>query len=717
MTSLAPCCRSRPAVIAMVVWLVLSPQVRGEAGGGSIVGEARLPSGITARFVNHYDRNALRRSERIGESLVALTEAGTLLRFDLKTLHLTHEQVAPLGFRCLSRGAGNALLVGGGDGRISRVDPATLALTELEKLPGRADWVGQTERGELVAISVAERDVKDDGKTWTEQFSIVYDLARHRTYEPTIDDAVGRRVASTVLLDRKRRLWFGADNGEWGGWCARLDLESGVRQELLGPRDGKGRSGPSWDGVYGFIELRDGQVWAFGGMAHMGMSSAFVCRVDRGNAEVLFTADNNARVRAAVKGVRSRRPTWPTAPINHVIEDESGELIVFCFSDVYRPDARFQSWKKVHKLDVRYREGRPKAVASEPAVLAVHRLAPRGDDFVCATTLDGFVRVIGGKETHHILPGQLEAGDFGRIASSREGLLCIRNEDQEGAWQFRAGSWRIADLAPPFERHPEEPSVEFEPQAWDKSNLLIGPGGEVYSVNASAVSPGTRTTARRHKGKIEVLGREYSRLCPQGAFITPDGRLWSAWLGVLSAFVDGRWEAVGTFPEKLVELEDVGADGPPRILRDRRNEHLYRLFVSTDKNAPRLERLDVIEKGSPLKVRDALTWERGVLLLATDRGLRTYDIGSGKLSLAPLPDPGRTVGVLKRDRLGRLWLGGTGLAMIEANGRTVHSFDNLPAIGRAEIAAIAVDDEHDAGIVVALRGRGVVSVWTVKETR
>ncbi len=39
-----------------------------------------------------------------------------------------------------------------------------------------------------------------------------------------------------------------------------------------------------WEGVYGFIEIHEGQVWVYGGTSHMGFNSGIIVRVDEGKA-------------------------------------------------------------------------------------------------------------------------------------------------------------------------------------------------------------------------------------------------------------------------------------------------------------------------------------------------------------------------------------------------------------------------------------------------
>ena len=58
----------------------------------------------------------------------------------------------------------------------------------------------------------------------------VHDLATGRRWEL---DYRGSRLEANV--DRSARLWLGSDNGEWGGWVARLD--SSLVAAVYNPRD------------------------------------------------------------------------------------------------------------------------------------------------------------------------------------------------------------------------------------------------------------------------------------------------------------------------------------------------------------------------------------------------------------------------------------------------------------------------------------------------
>jgi len=306
--------------------------------------------------------------------------------------------------------------------------------------------------------------------------------------------------------------------------------------------------------------------------------------------------------------------------------------------------------------------------------------------------------------------------------------------------RFADGAWSTASFAPANRvaidapADPEAVQVPAIPPAivaqavgesdsWDESQLLVGRDGSIVTVNASSWTPGTRTTAFWRNGKAEVAGSEESGLDPSASFLTPDGALWNADRGKLLRFSNGKWgEAVvfdwprdaGRFPGVNIGagLRTVNDAGPAWILHDRRNELLIRLSYGPRFQEPRLEVVPLVEAGQSarLKVRDAIAWSKGELLLATDRGLRTLAIDGGKIAVPPLYAGGRQVSRLVRDRAGRLWLGGDGLAVLDADGKTLHALDELPMLGRSKIEALAADPGNAGGAIAAVGERGVLFV-------
>ena len=214
-----------------------------------------------------------------------------MLRLDLATLKLTREWFGPVVVRCLGRGKDGGVLAGFQDGRICRIDPESLALTEVARLSGEPRWVEalaadgpRPAKARLVAVVMRNRPAERNGQRFQLRDCVVQDLGRGKDYLLDMIKVNGPdRGPVAFLLDRKRRLWLGADNGEWGGWCAYVDLGEQKVQVVPGPDVDDETRERSWSlsSVHGFTELRDGQVWAYGGMLHMG-SSGFIVRVEPG---------------------------------------------------------------------------------------------------------------------------------------------------------------------------------------------------------------------------------------------------------------------------------------------------------------------------------------------------------------------------------------------------------------------------------------------------
>jgi hypothetical protein len=444
--------RTHPGRLVLLGALLLARPagLRAEEGSGAAAASVRLPSGGTARYEYHFNRNALRASHQAGDALIALTSSGNLLRFDLGTRRLTREWFGPSRVVCLGRGAGDAVLAGFEDGRVCRVDPATLERTEVARLPGKPQWIGFAagdERGPggLVAVYERPRWVEQDGQRWRQPCSIVRDLASGR-------EVAADGLATAFLLDSRRRLWLGADRGEWGGWCSCVDLGAGTLRAVPGIRriikELGIDQGEVWDGVYGFIELPDGPVWAYGGVLHMGFGDAFLRRVDAGKAEELYRSEGQPPAEDFGPNGEVPRTLRPWLPITHILPDGGDALLVFTVDAIFRTDRKLSAWTRVRDLRFRSHWGRPDAVGVYPALTTVHRLEGAGGGLLCATALDGYVLVRGEDEVRHTLAGQLGSDDIVR-ADVVDGRTLFREWDgQLPPWRYEGGRW---ELAPPPE--------------------------------------------------------------------------------------------------------------------------------------------------------------------------------------------------------------------------------------------------------------------------
>ncbi len=446
--------------LPIILWALLLAHVEGlRADEGSVAASASLrqPAGATTRYEYHFNRNSLRDSQRAGNALVAVTNSGNLLRFDFETRKLTREWFGPSMVVCLGRGEGDSVLAGFEDGRVCRVNPATLSREEIAKLPGKPQWIGfaaggQQAPGRLVAVVEQSRWVEEDGQRWREKYSAVLNLATGQAYATS-------RLATTFLLDSKHRLWLGGDRGEWGGWCSYVDLDAGKLSSIRGIRrvvkDLDLDLGEVWDGVYGFVELQDGQVWAYGGVSHMGFNEAFVRRVDEGKAEELFRSDNSVEIGAFNDGKDAPRPRRPCLPITHIIETRGDEFLVFSYSDLFRTDSKLTRWTRAHDLNIQYRWGRPDSVGSYPSITAVHRLEGQGGGLLCATALNGYVLIVEDKEVHYAIPNQLGTDDIVRADSTEGGMLFREWDGEIPPWRYEAGEWSQDPSAPEEEAEPD----------------------------------------------------------------------------------------------------------------------------------------------------------------------------------------------------------------------------------------------------------------------
>jgi len=707
--------RPAAAYLPLVLTLLLlrsSPRALGQDGGGVVRGESRTAAGLRVGYEYSYDHNAIVASRRSGDALIGLTSAGNLVRFALPSLRMTRQQVGPEEVTCLGDGGRPGEVIAGlADGRVCRVDPATLSLAEFTRLPSRPRWLG-VRAGGLVAVFEPPDGDKPDGR-------------RKRVF---FDSAAGKTVPldgrpSTFLLDSRGRLWMGEDNGEWGGAVTRLDPGAAEPVALTGFGKLEPKDVQEWDGVYGFHERPDGQVWAFGGTDHMGGHDAFVTRVDTPTPRRLATFRPESwgvTPDGSVRPAPEPDSNQPAMPVNQIIDGGDGGVLVFSFSDVFRADVSLKSWRRAATLKIGYNWGQPDAVGSYPSVCAVHPPAAGETAVVCATALDGYLSFdpATGKVTGHALPGQLGAGSVDRVEFTGEGTLVRGPGVTSLPWRQGPSGWESVDIAPPFpaKTDADQPRPETVPpeEHWYETAVVPGPGGVIYTVSTNSWSPhDTVATARREKGVTTVVCRGPDYLSPDSAFVTPDGQLWDGVSGGYLRLQGGSWrETPVRRDDSEISSSDVkfleGA-GPPWVLVDHSSERLGRLDLAAGGEGVTLDRVAVKDGGRSLNVFDVLAEHGGRLLVATDAGLRTVSEAGGESEPAPLPRPPGTVRLLARDGLGRLWLGGDGLWRVSADGKTLDSLEGLPMLGRrTRVESLAADPARPDGLAVGLGDRGVV---------
>jgi hypothetical protein len=100
-----------------------------------------LPSGVKVRATYHFNRNALAAACLTEVGLLAVTDSGNMLRFDLKDFRLRQEVRPDAAITRLVKVEGIGVAAARTDGRVFRVDPQSLAMTEFAKLPTEPNWM------------------------------------------------------------------------------------------------------------------------------------------------------------------------------------------------------------------------------------------------------------------------------------------------------------------------------------------------------------------------------------------------------------------------------------------------------------------------------------------------------------------------------------------------------------------------------------------------
>lgn len=649
-----------------------------------VVGTVELPSGPRVHWAHDFNRNALVAARAAGDGLVALTDSGHLLRFDLATMKLAAERASPGAVRCLGSGPGGAILAGvelPRGGRVVRVDPRTLALTTLAELDAAPVWVGADARGVVAVVERLTWVQRDDAPAPEFRFQ----QASHEV----VDVASGARVplrepGTAFLLDRKGRLWVGSNGGEFGRWLAVLDA---ARQRVVEPAG-------ELKNIYGFFEQGD-EVFAYGGQAHGPFVASYVAHCTESRVTTVASFDA-----VLVDNVKlDRRPYFP---ISHLIAGgKPDELLAVSGDIVWRTDPSFTRWAKVRDLERAKRPGRDEAVLHHPPG-ALYRYAD--GRLLLASRHDGLVRLAGERLEWGALPGQFEASPSPQISAGMDGVIFVeaaRSNGPSAAWRREGGAWTTLPVLPPggapgpggAKASPSKASVEA-------AAFLVGFGGGIFAVaQIDDGRPGRVVVTRWQGGRGEIVGRgEGHDVYVPNAFLH-DGEIWASNSQHLHRFKAGAWEPFAPVPTSGSWFRPIAVRRPPWPLLER---NAHRLFL-LDPESRALPRLAATDGAGELPIEDAVVWSDDALLLATWRGLFTVPRSGGAAQPAPFAAPG-DVTRLASDHYGRIWLGGEGLWVYDRRDDRLHALDALPLVGGRPVLAMAPDPNGD-GVVVVFGGR------------
>lgn len=666
-------------------------------------GERRLPSGHVAKYEYHYDRNALGAVHVSAADILAITEAGTLLRYDPCTLRVTAELIPDHSeASCIGDDAAGRPLVGLADGRVCRTDATRMRLEEIGRVDGRPIWVGGAREGGEGARITLCLSTKLHEKTGDPSRFEVRVLGRGK-----VGQIIGRSMTSfsAFLVDSKGRLWLGEDRGEWGGACHLFDPSTGKVATMAEPPE---------SGIYGFLETADGRILCHGGTMHLTLLSQFVSQLEmtRGGLKAIPLHERSNWQ----PGVRAAKADDAMCiPITRMLQggQESG-FTVFAFNDVYRVTPDFKQWTKAGTVDARLREGRPDAVGSYPGIGQVFARGERLEDgFLCSTLCDGlFAWRNGDVTTGSPFPDQIGLDGIFEMHPSDFGLL-LEGLSRDLPWRWSGAGWAPLDLVPPFKPKNRD-------DAWSSHAVKVRPDGVIVTLSSGRWSPGTRAIVEWRKGKPKLISEETdSTLWDTRTFFTPDGGIWTADSGRFWRLDGGRWVNLHAVKNPPWDAEVVNPHGPPWILLDYTIEDaalvrvLSRLSYGPGFDKPTLTRLIVKDgDGTALAVDDARPWTDGRVILATDRGVRILRPDRDEASKPDFATPSGRVRRLCRDGRGRLWFAGEGLWMLD-DGALVDVSD-LPMFGKAAWECLEHDPDDPDRVAVGLGRRGMVLVRVVK---
>ncbi len=678
----------------------------GTSNASVTTGETQIPDGGRVSWTYHYDRNSLRDSRPVSGGWIALTAAGNLLLFDTDLVRVRGESFGPVPATCLGADDKGTVVAGFEDGRVMAVNSTTLALTEVATLGGPVLSIGHRASGWVFAdVPVSARMKNGLGDAGL----VVTDLGKNKVHR------LNTTTPTSLHFDRHGRLWLGVDHGEFEGGASVLDLDSGDLRKIELP-ESVGRN------VYGFIELADGQVWAYGGVMHMGLLAWHITRVDSSRPETLAAGDNLKDLRAPEAAGPPERPRFP---ITQVIEDPNGELLVFSYSDLFRVDRALSKWRYVMKLELSYQAGRRDAVGSYPAIQRVVAVGKRRERLVLVTSGNGHIILDGTKMIRRDLPGQIGLHSQDEVLDSPVGLLVLSHDDRERPWSLTSGGWELAKAEPPKRYDPADPLAGSGEKSWSNVRLLRAPSGALYAISATGGFPGTRAVDRWEKSGFVPISTSLLPFTGEYCFFSPEGELWAREGDDFFRLAGDRWTtvksarlAVGLAYEPLesaVYLKPLGGTGLRWLYFNPRGENLVRFRRGKDNARPTMEAVALSWKKKSLVLRDALAEPDGTVLVASEQGLFRYDPHTGGLFTTTLVPPGEPVRSLGRDGRGRLWLSGKGIKIVLPGAATASAIPGLPVGDDPEIKILGSDPARSDGIILGLQERGVLFLETAKQ--
>jgi hypothetical protein len=366
-----------------------------------------------------------------------------------------------------------------------------------------------------------------------------------------------------------------------------------------------------------------------------------------------------------------------------------------------------------------------------------------GDRVIMGSATGGFLDISSGQAQRHMLEGQDSVFLPTEIRPMADGLAFY---GFGGPLLYAKGSWRAVPetVAPPRDLmgvgHGEAGEREWASLVSlpvnRTTNMIVAKAGprRWYQGHMHGMKD-TFVTGKWEEGSFKVLSQEDLSLEPDDTFVTPDGQLWNVDNQGLWNFSAGKWRMVMSMPatshgggstpggetqegmgpgsvksavgEPLRFVADVG---PPWVGLPYGSFTwaMARLDLNEAGGIPLIDEIPVSIDGRRVQIRDAIAYDKGRLLLATNQGLCIFDLRWGNCQALTPKGLDDQVAVILRDRSKRLWLGGRGLWQLEDETRARAVHPAIPMLAEADIVTMA--EAPDGRLALGLAGRGAVMV-------
>jgi hypothetical protein len=644
-------------------------------------------SNLPLRYRYDFDLNALQDGIRVGDFMVALTESGNLISYDLKRMAII--AVNPkYKATCIGNGKGETILSGFVDGKIAIVDPATLQLTPYAQMDSRVTWIGSAFSIGKQEITVAVSDKSFDepppfpGLT-NQQYQTRYDppLESHELYCKAQQEKHRNSLTAKILpngssfpfspfssegfcdvypnayaVDAKGHLWMGVDAGEFGGICACLDLKTGKIKIIEDAN------------ILGILTCSDGRVLAYGGMVHFGMETSLIARIDQMKWQPLLQNSNDTWKKDSAAEKDDKHNRGPLDPIDDIVElkTEKG-FCILAGHQYYKTDYRFSEWSEGIRTDLLFQSGRAASIGNSP--ILKKPIPSRTPDCYWGALKNGLFYAAPNQSSLYRIPGLFEtpsqmrfSGVFDSMPLKQETIFMTREAVMGGLTY-----WHTKD------------------QVWERLDKAAAQSiAQHFSFN--------NTAFRIQDDQIEYLGKQQNWLKVQVLDEPKDKFFEADWI---SSFIGFSYSF-------------LGIRGSVPIIWDRNRSRLGKIVWNAADETFSFQPINYsISKDIPGPLWDAYPIEDENILIVSTQGLHRFNAIDGSLTALSMPEPAANLRSICKDLAGRYWLAGDKIYFSNDSGKKWIPLD-LPIIGPTWIKQIRPNPQVHDGIFLLMADRGIL---------